>query len=289
VSASNARGAIAELVDSLGNGPLFVHSDPFAAARLVARSRDKFKLLESHVALLLRAAGERPVWLPAFNYDFTRTGLFDIVADPVQLGPLPEHFRKSHADWRSEIPIFSMTGTGRAPSAKFGPLTDPFGESSAFAELARNDGVILYYGDTFHFNTIVHYAERLTGGPPYRYDKVFAGVVRHPDGSTTEGSLKYHVRPLGTGLDYDWPAILERAVQAGACRQLEDFPEILAAPAGVLTEFFVGEMRRDPLGLLDSKSRAWVEPALDELGRRFLISDFESSKPLVTRMGTGVR
>lgn len=289
MSAPNARGAIAELVDSLGDGPLFVHSDPFAAARLVARSRDKVELLESHVAVLLRAAGERPIWLPAFNYGFTRTGIFDIVADPVQLGPLPEYFRKAHADWRSEMPIFSMTGVGRAPSAKFGPLTDPFSDSSAFAELARNGGVILYYGNTFHFNTIVHYAERLTGGPPYRYDKVFPGVVRHADGSSTQGSLNYHVRPFGTGLDYDWPAILERALQAGACRRLEKFPEILAAPAGVLTEFFVGEMRRDPLGLLDSKSRAWVEPALAELGRRFLISDFESSKPLAIRTGAAVR
>lgn len=271
--------AITGLVDSLGAGPMLVHSDPFSAARLVDRSRDKKELLDRHVALLLEVAGERALWIPAFNYDFPRTGVFDVAADPAQLGPIPEHFRVHSSKWRTEIPMFSFAGIGKAPSAAFGEHTDPFGDDSAFAELVRLGGVILYYGNTFHFNTIVHYAERLAGGPTYRYDKIFPGVVRHADGSERTGSLKYHVRPLGSGLDYDWMAILDRAIAADATRRLAEYPEILAASARTLVDFLVEEMRADPLALLDAKSRKWVAPALDDLGRRFVISDFESSEP----------
>jgi aminoglycoside N3'-acetyltransferase len=211
--------------------------------------------------------------------------VFDVTNDPAQLGPIPEHFRVRCSKWRTDIPIFSLSGIGSAPSAEFGDHTDPFGDDSAFAELVRGGGVILYYGNTFHFNTIVHHAERVAGGPPYRYDKIFPGIVRRADGSERNGSLKYHVRPLGSGLDYDWTAILDRAVAAGATRRLADSPEILAASGRVLVDFLVEEMRADPLALLDAKSRKWVAPALDELGRRFTISDFESPEPILSTPG----
>jgi len=42
----------------------------------------------------------------------------------------------------------------------------------------------------------------------------------------------------------------------------------------------VSDVRTDPVALLDARSRAWVEPALERLGRRFLLSDFESREPV---------
>jgi len=213
--------------------------------------------------------------MPAFNYDFPRTKTFNVAADPSQVGPISEQFRVSASEWRTGIPIFSATGTGAAPSTIWGEGVDPFNTESLFARLVEADGTILYYGDTFHYNTIVHYAERGAGGPPYRYDKLFGGTVITPNGAQLEGSLKYHVRPLGMGLDYDWPGILGRAVACGACVRLEGYPEILAARAATLTDFLVEEMTTDPLRLLDHETRRWVEPALQQLGRRFVMDDFE--------------
>jgi hypothetical protein len=40
-------------------------------------------------------------------------------------------------------------------------------------------------------------------------------------------------------------------------------------------------MLDDRLSLLDDKTRRWVEPALDDVGRRFIITDFEAGEPLV--------
>lgn len=274
---------IAALIDSMGDGPVFVHSDPFRTARIVSPVRDRDAYLDAHLSLLAAVTEGRPLWLPAFNYDFPRTRVFDVRASESQIGPIPERFRNTVALWRTPVPIFSAAGAGGPqPPSAWGQDTDPFGEDSIFAELVRRQGVVLYYGDTFHYNTLVHYAERLAGGPLYRYDKVFRGRVVLADGTAVEGSLSCHVRPLGTGLEYDWPGLLDAALEAGVCRRLQSYPEILAASARDLCDLWLVEMRSDPFTLLDDKTRQWAKPAIEELGRRFVIGDFEASDPVWT-------
>lgn len=263
-------------LSGLGTGPIFVHSDPFRTARLVKPSRDRNEFLDSHIELLKQAAGDRPLWLPAFNYDFPKTRTYDVKHSESQLGPIPERFRTKHAEWRTNIPIFSIGGIGRNPDPRWGPMTDPFGEDSIFADLVRNDGVVLYYGDTFHYNTLVHYAERKAGGPLYRYDKVFEGTVITADGQSIRGSLNYHVRPMGMGLDYDWGRLLKEAIDAGVCTRSTEHPEILASSAKALCDHWVNDMMRDPFALLDDASRAWAEPAVNRKGRRLEIEDYET-------------
>jgi aminoglycoside 3-N-acetyltransferase len=275
-------GVIAELLASCGSGPVFVHSDPFRTARIVKPVRDRELFLDAHVTVLRDAANGRDLWLPTFNYDFPRTRVFDVANSESQLGPIPERFRTTVAEWRTPVPIFPVAGIGGQPEISWGENTDPFGDRSIFAELVRRDGVVLYYGDTFHYNTLVHFAERVAGGPVYRYDKVFRGRVIMPDGRAVDGSLHYHVRPLGTGLDYDWPRLLQEALDAGVCRRLDQYPEILAASASKLCDLWVSEMRRDRFALLDENTRKWAEPAIEEIGRRFVLTDFESPEPAGT-------
>ena len=269
---------ITEGISAMGSGPVFVHSDPFRAARLVKAVRDRNVYLDSHIALLREAAGDRGLWIPTFNYDFPRTRVFDVRESESQLGPLPERFRVASAEWRTPVPIFSIAGIGRASQPPWGFMTDPFGADSIFADLVRSDGVMLYYGETFQYNTLIHYSERASGGPVYRYDKIFPGRLAMADGTSVEGSLDYHVRPMGTGLEYDWPRLLDEALAAGVCRRLESAPEILVASASKLNELWVSEMKRDPFALLDSATRQWAEPRANELGRRFEVSDFERAE-----------
>jgi aminoglycoside N3'-acetyltransferase len=155
-------------------------------------------------------------------------------------------------------------------------MTDPFGSQSIFGNLYDADGVVVYYGETFHYNTIVHFAERKAGGPLYRYDKLFRGVVVKESGKEMPGSLNYHVRPMGTGLDYDWPRLLGDAIDSGVCVRLDGYPEILAASAKALTDHWVDAMSADPFSLLDDKTQAWARLAYEKTGRRFTIGDFES-------------
>lgn len=271
----SVAGKIAGLITAMGSGPVFAHSDPFRVARLVKPVRDRAAYLDSHISLMKEATDGRALWLPTFNYEFPKSRVYDVRESVSQLGPLPEHFRTTAADWRTPIPIFSIAGGGPTPNADWGVETDPFGEDSIFAELVREDGVVLYYGDTFHYNTLVHYSERVAGGPVYRYDKLFTGTVVYPDGSAMQGSLNYHVRPMGTGLDYDWARLLADALDEGVCRRLEEHPEILAASARQLSDLWVNAMKADPLSLLDENTRSWAEPRAQQLGRRFTIDDFE--------------
>jgi hypothetical protein len=83
---------------------------------------------------------------------------------------------------------------------------------------------------------------------------------------------------MGTGLDYDWPRLKDEALNAGVCRRLEEHPEVLAAPACALNELWVSDMQRDPFALLDAKTRAWAEPAVNKLGRRFVMTDYEGAE-----------
>ncbi len=268
---------LSHLLTELGTGPVFVHSDAFRVASLVARTSDKKAYIASHVGLIQEAAGDRGLWVPTFNYDFPRTQSFSVAQTPSELGPITEHFRVEVAEWRTPIPVFSVSGTGPDPKPEWGHHTDPFGPQSIFARLVAEDGVLLYYGDTFQTNTIVHHAESSAGGGPrYRYDKIFRGNVTMADGRQVDGSLRYHVRPLGSGLDYDWPRLLEEAIGAGVCVRLRGYPQILASPARALVSFWERELRHDPLALLDEKSRTWVAVALEQSGRRFEIGDFEA-------------
>ena len=82
--------AIEKLVDSLGSGPVFVHSDPFRAARMVKPVRDRNAYLDAHIDVLCHAACDRSLWVPTFNYDFPKTGLYDVRESESQLGPIPE-------------------------------------------------------------------------------------------------------------------------------------------------------------------------------------------------------
>ena len=54
-----------------------------------------------------------------------------------------------------------------------------------------------------------------------------------------------------------------------------------AANARAICDHWDEMMLDDRLSLLDDKTRRWVEPALDDVGRRFIITDFEAGEPLV--------
>ena len=70
-------GRITERMRRVGTGSVFVHSDSFRVAQLVPRASDRESYLDAHLALLVDAVAGRPLWMPAFNYDFPRSAVFD--------------------------------------------------------------------------------------------------------------------------------------------------------------------------------------------------------------------
>lgn len=272
---STQISALESVLTGLGPGPILVHSDLMRAG-LVSMPGTRERLLQTHVEILLAAADSRDLWMPTFNYGFPRTRWFDVTADLSEVGPLTEYFRTTSAAWRTPVPIFSFAGTGDAPQEDSQPEIDPFGKTSGFADLVRLDGSILFYGTSLHSATFIHYVERNAVGPPYRYDKRFSGRVILASRTIREVVLLYHVRPLDQWLDYDWPRLLEDLSQAGICRIWESGrSRLMASSARQLLAFWQERLTQDSLYFLDRQSRSWVEPLLAQLGRRFIITDFE--------------
>lgn len=270
--------SLMRLPDDAPGGPLVAHCDARRVSRLAPGLSTRLQILEKHCKNLGELAAGRPVWLPAFNYDFCRTGIFDVQRDPSQVGPITEFFRTSISNWRSTCPVFNFSGTGQQPQAE--PLwkeeIDPFGADSLFGRLVAEDGVLVWFGAPMEATTIIHHAERVAGGPHYRYDKFFRGLVRESDLTEPRRvTLRYHVRPVGHHLDYDWGRLASDLRIDGLIHEIDRNAGIFWASAALLVTRWAERIAEDPLYLLDCKSRGWVDDKLAHLGRRFEQADFE--------------
>lgn len=267
------RGLLAPYVAK----PVMVHSDLFGASPFVARTTERERALASHRDFL----GSLQVRLKvaAFNYQFPRRLETDLRTAPVEIGPLGDFMRCHWATERTFDPVFSfLIGDEQSlsPPPEDG-LFIAFGERSLFPQVAAEGGAVLMYGATVKSLTMMHFAELLAGGPLYRYDKEFAGPVIDWHGRTVTACYRYHVRPLGRHLAYDWVRIQAMLVDAGVLQWISPERESLGflLDARMLVETLTAALKDDPLCLLDSESRGWVGAEIQRLGRRFVVTDFE--------------
>ena len=256
---------------------MFVHSDLLKASYFVEKSSERHELLNRHVNHIDSMAGGCPLWFPAFNYDFPRTKEFDVEVAPSQVGPLSEFFRENTADWRSFDPMFSVAGTG--DDCRLRRVTSEmtaFDESSFLARLYERNAIILFYGADLSAATVLHLAESMSGGPLYRYNKIFVGDCHtHHQSATVE--YTYHVRPMGMEIGYDWPKITTDLKRSEIFQtvQLSGIDLAGITLTCTLVDFWLERLKEDPLYFLNSVSIAWVSPKLESLGRRFVLEDFE--------------
>lgn len=254
-------------------GPAFVHSDVLRASVFVRPTASRNETLRAHVRFLEDVVQGHDLWLPTFNYKFTKTGLFDVANSPVEVGPLPEFFRTNVAEWRTPDPIFSTGGTGPVPgSARPAASMEAFDNRSMFAQLVRQNGFLLFYGAPFASATIIHHVEYLASCG-YRYNKVFRGTVVS-NGDRTAVQYTYRVRPLDYHFDYAWDRLLTDLHRDGVTVSTAN-KSATAIRAATLVEYWLSRLNEDPYYLLDEASKRWIIPKLNELGRPFALADFE--------------
>jgi len=232
------------------------------------------QLLRSHISLIEELCLGKPIWMPTFNYDFPKTGIYSVNDSPSQVGRINEYFRKNVAHWRSAVPIFSFAGVGKNYPDFLDEEINPFGGKSLFDILAKQKSVLLHYG-SWH-NTVYHYCEGMSQNLCYRYDKLFSGKVMLAN-ETKEVTLRMHVRPAGVlGLDYDYQRIESELIKCGLWEKFTDErTEISCINLPEMVRFIIAKINNDPFYLLDETSRGWVKPMYENLGRPFLITDFE--------------
>ncbi len=238
--------------------------------------------MDGHVQTLRSMAAGRSIWVPTFNYGYCRTGVYHVQGDASEVGSLSEYVRVNYAAWRSRCPVFNFAGSGPEPGWNFkdGLEVDPFGSDSMFGDLVKLSGTLVWYGAPISSATIVHHALRVARRAIYRYDKVFEGRILDESHQPQVISLRYHVRPHGRALRYDWSRIAADVRNAGILRELSNEHGVVWAPASELVSFWVECLHNDALYFLNSEAVEWVSEALNRLGRPFELDDFEGRGPV---------
>jgi len=265
---------IQDKLNVLSGDTILIHSDIMHGFDIPYRSRED--LLISHFQEVRSLCENLSIWMPTFNYDFCKGNKYIIKDTPSQVGVLSEYYRKNIAEWRTQIPVFSFSGTGKEPKIDITNIVDPFGTLSAFQVLYERDALLMHYGSAFKTSTLLHYAERISNQLLYRYDKLFYGQVLPINGKEIDVTFNFHVRPLGKHLDYDWNNIENDLFDNNILFLFEEGQSrILLCKIKKLIDYWIERMTHNPLYLLDNDSKIWVEPLLDTLDRPFLITDFE--------------
>lgn len=276
---TNIEKNVRTLIGRKNPGSVLIHSDLMQGFAVEFKRGGKEKFIADHCDKLSQLFGDSSIYQPTFNYKFLPERKTDVRNRRSEVGVLSEYFRKNIAEWYTRDPVFSFSGKGpytyNEPIKTSGLEIDPFDNTSFFHHLYDQDALLFHYGSEFKHSTILHYIERKLGTVVYRYDKIFEGIV--VDGEEEIAvRYKYHVRPWGKHLDYDWDKIIADLVNGGILHMEEEGnTRICFCSIREMTDFLFEKMSANPLYSLDKETLDWVTPALDKLGRAFTISDFE--------------
>ena len=214
------------------------------------------------------------VWFPAFNYDFSKSGIFNSSKDSVAVGSINSYVASRSDSLRTLCPIFSNVGYGNCLEQEFLEVYKPFGKGSDFEKLLNAETSILFYGADISAFTFIHYLEEYVY-VPYRYQKKISGIVT--DGIIENySSVEFLARPRNGGVEYDWYKLQQdlKAHEIVRANTSGDFLGFSLNMADSAT-FILDKLRYDPFYLLTSNSKDLVMSKIDSLGRPYLISDFE--------------
>ena len=264
-----------KLIISNFNGEnVLVHSDIFHGF-MPTNFKSQKELLKEQINFVEEISGEKNLVFPTFNYDFLKNRTYSIDNDKSQVGVLSEYFRSQKSIFRTNEPVFNFSSSKKLKFKRIDFLIDPFDNNSFFNYLYENDDTILHYGSPFSSTTFLHYIERKSDLLTYRYDKLFEGKIIDKD-SVKDVKFLYHVRPLNVYLVYDNNKIQNDLISNGIMFKLVDGrTSIMISSIKDMCDFIIERIKIDPYYLLDSQSKKWVIPKVEQLGRGFKLNDFE--------------
>jgi aminoglycoside 3-N-acetyltransferase len=230
--------------------------------------------------MLVEGSAGRTLLFPTFNYDFCRTGVYDPMADPCQVGVLNEYVRRLHPHERTLTPVFNFCiYDNRAFSLE--PAENPLSGTSTFGELVARRASVAFFGALVG-NTFLHHIEDVME-VGYRYMKSFPGVVRR-DGADRQIVLRYRVRPLvqGTG-DYDIDRVARDLFNAGILHQAPlGNGKLFWFRADRMVEYSCMKVKEDELYLLAAASRKKVQELYTQYGKPLRYEAIEPLSPIAS-------
>lgn len=260
----------------IGNNNVLIHTD--VRNLLLFEFNSRIDFLTKHLQNLNDIFSEYNIWMPTFNYDYTESGTYNIQDDKSQVGILNDYFR-SISDWRTTTPVFNFCGNGKYPINKIYPkcIINPFWYGSEYDYLYKSDSLHCHYGSDICHSTLFHFVENISNKLLYRYSKIFNGVV-NDRGMITKVSLDYHVSPLDPIVEYDWARIYQDLFRENLIFEFKIFNNvnyITLFSIKNVSDFWIKKLNKDPFYFLADKSKKWIIPKVNQLGRGFILSDFE--------------
>ena len=152
---------VKRVADNIGDNNVLIHTDIKHLFLFEFNSKTDF--LEKHFRNINEIFFNYNIWMPTFNYDFTKTGLYNLEKDKSQVGVLNDYFR-SVCDWRTTTPVFNFCGNGKYPINKIhsNETIDPFSYESEFHYLYQTNSLHCHYGSNFNASTLIHYVEKMS-------------------------------------------------------------------------------------------------------------------------------
>lgn len=157
---------------------------------------DYRKLSEDLIEVLEDLYRPRGILVPTFTYSFTKTGIYDRMTTPGEVGRFGEEVRAAFP-WtaRTMNPVFSFIDCHNILTERESLEFTAFGPDSLWARLSDWGHVCVNINVPELFGTYLHYLEAYHG-VSYRYTKDFPGRVS-PDGKVWKNiKYEYYVRDL---------------------------------------------------------------------------------------------
>ncbi|MBQ8706861.1 MAG: DUF2172 domain-containing protein [Succinivibrionaceae bacterium] len=130
---------------------------------------------------------------PTYTYSFCRGETYDPDRSPSRVGAFGEWLRKQPGVARSMDPLFSCCGFGPMTKELFeNPPHTCFGKDCLYERLEKRGAIICNIGVDLYWATCLYHLN-WKSRVPYRYDKLFSGLVKHRDGTKREEWI-YYVR-----------------------------------------------------------------------------------------------
>lgn len=144
----------------------------------------------------------KTILIPTYTYSFTKTGVYDVIKTPSEVGRLSEETRSIYSPSKKTLnPVFNHIDTAGFFENITLDETTAFGPGSLFEKLHTNGHIIVNLDVPKLIGTYLHYLE-YAEKVPYRFDKIFKGTLIDMNRNSTQINYSYYVRKLE--IDTQW-------------------------------------------------------------------------------------
>jgi len=233
--------------------PLLFHTD-ISSMGIFDEFKHRAAMGQDYEDLIDEVSGGRPYLIPTFNYDFCKSGVFDLAKDLGQVGALSKFYSKKYPNLRTRTPVFNFVIKNNASVFSLAPVVECYGYGSTFDTLRKCGGYVIMLGNLS--NTFTHHAEE-TFPIGYRYSKRFIGKIIWED-KVEDAELEFRVRPRAGAVVYSEMCIAD-AIDEGVMKRSNcGLTTVIWYKASEYFDFVQRKLKQNELYLLDEPSKKAV-------------------------------